>query len=53
MYKLTEVRVGDEYDPEQHRNLGTARSGSISKILLQGCTACGNGKVLRKAVVYL
>lgn len=53
VYKLTEVRVGDEFDPERHHNPGTARSGHISKVLLQGCTASGSGKVLRKAVVYL
>lgn len=53
VYRLTDVKTGDQFDSELHHNSGTAKSGRISKVLLQGCLAAGSGKVLRKAVVYL
>ena len=53
VYRLTEVKAGDEYTDELHRNTGTARQGRISAVLLQGCVAAANGKIIRKAIVTL
>ncbi len=53
VYRLTETVAGDEFDDNIHRNIGTARSGKISAVLLQGCAAAGNGKIIRKAIVSL
>ena len=53
VYRITEVKAGDEYNEELHRCTGTARQGKIGSVLLQGCVAAANGKVIRKAVVTL
>ncbi len=51
VYKLTEVRVGDEFDQTLHHNTGTAKSGKVTAVLMQGCISTGNSRVIRKAVV--
>lgn len=53
VYKLTEVKPGDEFDENIHHNRDTAKQGRIKTVLLQGCIAAANGKVIRKAVVTL
>ena len=53
VYKLTDVKAGDEFDEELHHNTGTAKQGKIKAVLLRGCVAAANGKVIRKAVVTL
>lgn len=53
VYKLTDVKAGDEFDEELHHNTGTAKQGKIKTVLLRGCVAAANGKVIRKAVVTL
>ncbi len=53
VYHLTEVQAGDEYNEELHRSTGTARRGKIAAVLLQGCIAAANGRVIRKAIVTL
>ena len=53
VYRITEVKAGDEFNEELHRSTSTSRQGKISTVLLQGCIAAANGKVIRKAVVTL
>ena len=53
VYRPTDVKAGDDYNEDIHRNTGTARSGKITAVLLQGCTAAANGKVIRKAIVTI
>lgn len=53
VYRLTEAAAGDEFDERIHHNTGTAKSGKISAVLMQGCICTSNSKVIRKAVVSL
>lgn len=53
VYALTEVRPGDVFDPALHHNIGLAKSGRITAVRLQGCTAANTGKVIRKSVVEI
>lgn len=53
VYRLFGAAPGDEFDSERHCNTGTARSGKISKLLLQGCEYAANGKLVRKAIVIV
>ena len=53
VYVPTEVRPGDVFDPALHHNIGLAKSGRITAVRLQGCTAANTGKVIRKAVVEI
>lgn len=53
VYNLTEVRPGDTFDSFIHHNVGTEKSGKVQKVLLQGCVAAANGRVIRKAVIIL
>lgn len=53
VYELTKFKEGDEYDQRLCYNIGTARSGRISRVLLQGCVCSGGAKVIRKAIVEL
>ncbi|MCI7767119.1 MAG: hypothetical protein MSJ26_03945 [Oscillospiraceae bacterium] len=53
VYRITEVKPGDEFCEELHRSTGTSRQGRIGRVLLQGCIAAANGKVIRKAIVSL
>ncbi len=51
VYRMTEAASGDEFDERIHHCKGTARSGKISSVLMQGCIATANSRVIRKAVV--
>ena len=53
VYALTDVKAGDAFDERIHHNVGTAKHGSISRVLLQGCITTANSKVIRKAVVII
>lgn len=53
VYRLTEVRTGDEFDDRLHHNTGTGKSGKISQVLMQGCIAAGSGKIIRKAIISI
>lgn len=53
VYRLTDVKPGDEYDGRIHHNTGTAKSGRISSVLMQGCISTVNSKIVRKAIVTL
>ncbi|MCM1523273.1 MAG: hypothetical protein NC120_02335 [Ruminococcus sp.] len=53
VYRLTDARAGDSFSEELHYNTGTARSGSVSRVLMQGCAAAGSGRIIRKAIVEL
>lgn len=53
VYALTSVRAGDEFDSGLHHNTGIAKSGRITAVRLQGCIACGTGRIVRKAIVEI
>ena len=53
VYVLTDIKEGDEYSEEYCHNTGKAKSGKISRVLMQGCIAAANSKVVRKAIVRI
>lgn len=52
-YSIMTVNAGDEFDERLHHNIGTAKSGRISEVLMQGCISAANGKVIRKTIVRM
>lgn len=53
VYKLTDIKAGDDFCEDTCHNLGTARSGKISRVILQGCMFASNSKTVRKAIVMV
>lgn len=53
VYRLTTYAKGDIYDDRLHLNIGTAKSGEIDSVLLQGCVCVNSGKIISKAVVTI